>query len=163
MLSLDINETDIVMGGTYHNLKDFFSFPNPIGEKLTYKALPPKKQSALTEAISMIDAIREKDRLLYFPYESFDEVIRLVQEAAYDEQVTQIKMTLYRISNNSAIANALLEALNQGKKVLVFIETKARFDEANNIKWGKKLAANGAQVIYSYPGIKVHTLSLIHI
>ncbi|MFK7773415.1 MAG: polyphosphate kinase 1 [Saprospiraceae bacterium] len=154
---LDINDTDLVTGGRYHNLKDFFGFPNPSDKMLALEKLSPKKQAVLAEAESLFRVIKEKDQLLYFPYESFDEVIRLVEEAATDENVTKIKMTLYRVSKNSAIAKALLQAVGNGKKVVVFIETKARFDEANNIKWGKKLEEAGAKVIYSYPGIKVHS------
>jgi len=136
--ALDINETDLVLGGSLASLK-------------------PKKQPAFKNAKSLFKLIKEKDRLLYFPYESFEEVVRLVEEAAQDVQVTHLRMTLYRVSKDSAIAKALLTALENGKKVMVFIETKARFDEANNIKWGKKLEESGAKVIYSYPAIKVHS------
>ena len=154
---LDINETDIVVGGRFHNLKDFFGFPNPTDHQMTFSPLIPKKQKSFVEADSLFDLINTKDQLLQFPYESFDEVIRFVEEAAADPKVTDVKMTLYRVSENSAIAKALLQAVQNGKKVVVFIETKARFDEANNIKWGKKLEEAGANVIYSYPGIKVHS------
>lgn len=155
--TLEINETDIVRGGVHHNLKDLFAFPNPTGKKLSLDILKPKRQKAFSDFDSLFIAITKKDRLLYFPYESFEDVIQFVQQAAYDAHVTVIKMTLYRISKDSAIANALLSALEKGKKVFVFIETKARFDEANNIRWGKKLEDKGANVIYSYPGIKVHS------
>ena len=155
--ALDINETDLILGGKYHNLKDFFGFPNPTDQTLSFASLEPKKQPAFKNAKGLFKLIKEKDRLLYFPYESFEEVVRLVEEAAQDAQVTHIRMTLYRVSKDSAIAKALLTALGNGKKVMVFIETKARFDEANNIKWGKKLEESGAKVIYSYPAIKVHS------
>jgi polyphosphate kinase len=81
----------------------------------------------------------------------------LLEEAASDESVTKIKITLYRISKESHVADALLKAANNGKEVFVFIETKARFDEENNIIWGKKLEESGANVCYSYPGIKIHS------
>jgi len=154
---LDINDTDIVSGGRYHNLKDFFGFPNPTEHQLSFPVLTPKKQKSFVEADSLFKLIKAKDRLLYFPYESFDEVIRFVEEAAVDPLVKDIKMTLYRVSKDSAIAKALLMAVQNGKNVMVFIETKARFDEANNIKWGKKLEQAGAKVMYSYPAIKVHS------
>ncbi len=154
---LDINDTDIVPGGRFHNLKDFFGFPNPTDHQLSFQELAPKKQAAFVKAKNLFKLIKTKDRLLQFPYESFDEVVRFVEEAAKDSKVTNIKMTLYRVSKKSAIAKALLSAVQNGKQVMVFIETKARFDEANNIKWGKKLAEAGANVIYSYPGIKVHS------
>jgi len=154
---LDINDTDIVPGGKYHNLKDFFGFPNPTNQQLSFPALKPKKQPDLANAESLFKLIKTKDRLLYFPYESFDEVIRLVEEAATDSKVKSIRITLYRVSKDSAIAEALVTAVQNEKEVVVFIETKARFDEANNIKWGKKLEEVGAKVIYSYPAIKVHS------
>ena len=155
--ALDINDTDIVRGGQRHNLKDLFGFPNPTGKNLSVKELPPKKVKEFSKFDSMFKAIDKKDRLLYFPYESFDDVIRLVEEASTDKYVQTIKMTLYRVSKDSKIAHALLTALKNKKKVVVFIETKARFDEANNIKWGKTLEEHGATVIYSFPNIKVHS------
>ena len=84
-------------------------------------------------------------------------MIRLIEEASNDVDVTKIKITLYRVSKDSLVAQALLKAAQNGKDVFVFIETKARFDEENNIKWGKTLEENGANVVYSYPGIKVHS------
>ena len=155
--ALDINETDIVRGGQRHNLKDLFTFPNPTNKNLSVKELKPKKVKALSKFDSLFDAIDKKDRLLYFPYESFKDVVKLVKEAAEDKYVQTIKMTLYRVSKDSSIAQALLNALKNKKKVVVFIETKARFDEANNIRWGKILEENGAKVLYSYPNIKVHS------
>ena len=155
--ALDINETDIVRGGRHHNLKDLFSFPNPTDKQLASEDLKPKKVKELAKFDSLFKAIDKKDRLLYFPYESFKDVIKLVEEAATDKDVQTIKMTLYRVSKDSKIAHALLTALKNKKKVVVFIETKARFDEANNIKWGKTLEEHGAKVIYSYPNIKVHS------
>jgi polyphosphate kinase len=155
--ALDINETDVVKGGTYHNYKDFFGFPNPTKKDYSFKALPPIQNKELLTYTSLFQAIDEKDRLLCFPYESFNDVVRLVEEAANDENVTKVKITLYRISSDSAVVKALLNAAKNGKEVFVFIETKARFDEVNNIKWGKILEENGAKVMYSYPGIKVHS------
>ena len=154
---LDINNTDIISGGVYHNFKDFFGFPNPTNHQLSYESLEPKKQLTFKNADSLFALIKKKDRLLYFPYESFDEVIRFVEEASINVNVVSIRITLYRVSKDSAIAKALLKAVKNGKKVVVFIETKARFDEANNIKWGKQLKDYGAKVYYSYPGIKVHS------
>ena len=153
---LDLNEIDIVKNGQYHHMKDLFSFPN-FTNKNVFKALPPKRNANLACQSCLFTAIKEKDWVLSFPYESFEEVIRFVEQAANDESVTDIKITLYRVSGNSTIAKALLSALKKGKNICVFIETKARFDEANNIKWGKILEENGANVLYSYPGIKVHS------
>lgn len=154
---LTVNETDIVFGGAYHNFKDFFGFPNPTSKNLTQEAFPPVLQKELTAFDSMFDAISKKDRLLYFPYESFEHVLQLLEEAALDQSVTKIKITLYRVAKESRLTNALMNASKNGKQVTVFIEAKARFDEQNNIKWGKVLEEHGAKVIYSYPGIKVHS------
>jgi len=154
---LDINDTDIVKGGVYHNFKDFFGFPNPSDKNLSYIDNSPIVNKALNGYSSMFTAIAKKDILLNFPYQSYDPIIRLLDEAAWDVNVTKIKITLYRIANDSLVAKALIKAAENGKKVFVFIETKARFDEENNIKWGKKLEEIGANVTYSYPGIKVHS------
>ncbi len=154
---LNVNETDIILGGTYHNFKDFFGFPNPTEKILSLPKLPPVRNKELSQYESVFKAISEKDRLLYFPYESFDHVSELLEEAAADKNVTNIKITLYRVAKESRLTTALINACKNGKKVTVFMETKARFDEQNNIKWGKILEDNGAKVIYSYPGIKVHS------
>ncbi len=154
---MDVNDTDILHGGRYHNFKDFFGFPNPTHKLLNEEELIPTRNTDLKRFSNIFDAISEKDRLLYYPYESFDDALRLAQQAATDKNVTKIKVTLYRIAKQSGLADALLEATKNGKEVFVFIETKARFDEENNIKWGKVLEDNGAKVTYSYPGIKVHS------
>ena len=154
---LNISETDIILGGQYHRLKDLFGVPLPDVPEHEMPKLPAVRSSEITCYQCIFKATKDGDKLLYFPYESFQEIVRLVSEAATGEEVTLIKMTLYRVSKNSAIAQELLKALANGKEVCVFIETKARFDESNNIYWGEKLKAAGANVIYSYPGIKVHT------
>ncbi|QXP79077.1 MULTISPECIES: polyphosphate kinase 1 [Winogradskyella] len=154
---LDINETDIVKGGTYHNFKDLFGFPNPTSKNLSFLDLPPLLDNEFVGYSNTFEAIKAKDRLLYFPYQSYRPVLQLLEEASNAANVLKIKITLYRISNDSQVAKALINAAKNGKDVFVFIETKARFDEENNMKWGKVLEANGAHVIYSYPGIKVHS------
>ncbi|WP_299674879.1 polyphosphate kinase 1 [uncultured Tenacibaculum sp.] len=155
--SLDVNETDIVVGGRYHNFKDFFSFPNPTDQDLSFVDLPPIQIKELDQYSSMFDAVLEKDRLFSYPYESFDSFLRFINEAASDTTVTEIKMTLYRMSSDSKVAQVLIKAVENNIKVTIFIETKARFDEENNIKWGKILEEKGVKVHYSYPGIKVHS------
>ncbi len=158
---LDANETDVLFGGTYHNFKDFFGFPNPTTKKLTEDDLPLITDKELYGFETIFEAIAVKDRLRYYPYESFDDALSLVQQASKDKNVTKIKVTLYRVAKQSGVAEALLEAAKNGKEVFVFIETKARFDEENNIRWGKILEENGAKVMYSYPGIKVHSKILL--
>ena len=156
-VALDINETDVIKGGTYHNFRDFFSFPKMDRDQLYFKDLAPIKHKKLKSKKNIFEIINKRDHLLCFPYESFDSVLRFIENAASDSAVTRIKMTLYRVSEDSSVAKALLLAAQNGKDVCVFIETKARFDEENNIKWGQLLEENGAQVRYSYPGIKVHS------
>lgn len=155
--ALDISEIDIIFGGRYHKLKDLFGLNFSSDEAYSMKQLIPIRRKSLACHNCILHAIREEDRLLSFPYESFEDIIRFVEEAAVHPHVKAIKATLYRVSKTSAVAKGLMQALENGKKVCVFIETKARFDESNNIYWGDKLSKAGANVIYSYPGIKVHS------
>ena len=133
--TLDISDTDVIFSGKYHRLKDIFSLDLPDSDVHHMLPLPPIRSQKLICYNCILSAIREKDRLLYYPYESFEEVVRFVTEASTHPEVQAIKVTLYRVSKTSAIAKGLLEALKNGKKVCVFIETKARFDESNNIYW----------------------------
>ncbi len=155
--SLDINATDIIKGGAYHNFKDFFGFPIVGDDSMHFKKIPPIEHQVTKLKENIFKIIDEKDQLFCFPYESYDSVINFIETAASDTFVKSIKITLYRVSEDSAVAKALLKAAQNGKEVFVFIETKARFDEENNIKWGKILKEHGANVKYSYPGIKVHS------
>jgi polyphosphate kinase len=155
--ALDVNHTDVVLGGRYHNFKDFFSFPNPTQKQLHNKKLPPLPHPVLAKCDSIFEAIDKKDQLLHYPYQSFRPVIKLMQEAANDPQVKTIKITIYRAADESDLNDAIALAAKNGKDVTVFIEVKARFDEHNNLKWGAIFRKNGARVIYSYPDIKVHS------
>ena len=154
---LALEDEDLVEGGRYHNLNDFFSFPRCGPEELAYEPLPPLPHPDLERAPSMREAMDEKDWLLSFPYQKYDYVIRFLDEAAEDPDVEEIWMTLYRVSRDSAIAHALLKAAENGKRVTVFLEVKARFDEQANLDWAARMEAAGVQVIYSMPGLKVHT------
>lgn len=158
----DLSKYDLVPGARYHNFNDFFSFPDPSNQaKLHDVAMPPLPHKDLEKQSSLIAAIGARDYILHFPYQSYDYVPKLIWEAAEDPKVTEIKITLYRVASKSAVTSALLHALEKGKKVSAFIEAKARFDEASNLYWGKQLQQAGATVMYSYPGIKVHTKLLL--
>ena len=155
--ALDVNHTDVVLGGRYHNFKDFFGFPNPTKKKLSNEKLKPLPHPVLENCDSIFAEIDKKDQLLHYPYQSFKPVIKLMQEAATDPTVTTIKMTIYRSADESALNDAIALAAKNGKDVTIFMEVKARFDEHNNLKWGSIFRENGAKVIYSYPDIKVHS------
>ncbi len=151
-----INKEDLVVGGRYLNLQDLSNLPNPKGKELEQKVLTPMRVPFLDEMGSMFRAIKKKDILLHFPYQSFDYLIRLLMEAAFDPKVDEIKITQYRVAENSAVINTLISAAQNGKKVTVFVELKARFDEENNMSTAERMKQAGIKIIYSIPGLKVH-------
>jgi len=125
-------------------------------EALKYKPYFPRAL-VLDEGENMFDRIKRGDLMLYHPYDSFEPVVRFVRQAARDRSVLAIKQTLYRVSGQSPIIQALSEAADAGKQVTVLLELKARFDEENNIHWGKRLERAGAHVIYGMAGLKTHS------
>lgn len=154
--SLKISRKDLVPGGKYHNFSDLHSFPNPLSPKLEIKSLPHLHKKDLESYPSMFDAIKARDWMLHFPYHSYDPVIRFLNEAAIDPKVKEIKTTQYRVASDSAVVNALLNAKNNGKRVTVFVELKARFDEYANLQFANIMSKAGIKIIYSIPGLKVH-------
>ncbi len=152
---LHLQKASQVAGGRYHNLKDLFSFPvhNP---KLENEKWPKIDYPSLLKHKPLYQQILQKDILINPPYESYDCVLRFFNEAATDKQVEEIYVTLYRVASDSKIVNALISAAKNGKKVFVLVELKARFDEANNIKWAKKMKEAGVTIIYSVAALKVH-------
>ena len=147
-----------IPGGRYHNFKDFIRFPNIGDKKLVYNHPQPISHKYLDNInTSILSVIKEKDILLHYPYHTFDHIITLLREASLDPTVDSIKITFYRVADSSKIANALINAIKNGKKVTVLVELQARFDEENNIYWANKLQEEGATVIYGVPGLKVHS------
>jgi polyphosphate kinase len=146
----------MVEGGRYHNLKDFGSLPNPSKGKLTHTNWPSIAHPGFDVHRSIFQSIAGQEKLLHLPYHSYNYILRFFNEAAIDPDVKEIYVTLYRVAADSHIVNALISAARNGKKVTVFVELKARFDEANNLKWSKKMKAAGIKIINSIPGLKVH-------
>ncbi len=116
----------------------------------TPKTLPPLNND------DIFSAIEKQDVLLYHPYDSFDPVVKFIQQASVDPDTITIRMTLYRVGPKSPIVKALIDAVRDGKQVTVLVELKARFDEENNLVWAKALEDAGAHVVYGIPGLKVH-------
>ena len=133
----------------------FYSLPGY--DHLRHEGFVPQPPQDLHGVEDIYEAIRRKDILLHHPYEAFDPVIEFVQQAAEDPKVLAIKQTLYRVSGNSPIVQALLRAADNGKQVTVLLELKARFDEENNIAWAKTLEQSGCHVIYGVYGLKTHS------
>ncbi|HRI84711.1 MAG TPA: polyphosphate kinase 1 [Ignavibacteria bacterium] len=154
--SLSLKNQDLIPGARYHNFSDFFNLPHHYIKELEFEKLRPLNIKATDSFRNIFDAVRKEDILLHFPYQSFDQVIKFFETASTDENVTEIKITLYRAAKNSAIVSALLNALNNGIKVTVFVEIKARFDEELNLEYADVLKKSGAEIIYSIPGLKVH-------
>jgi len=151
-----VKVAELVENSRYQNLFDLMTLTNPLKPKLEFEKWSPLCHNELESHDSIFDAIDKKDRLLHFPYQQFNYVLRFFNEAAIDPDVTEIWLTLYRIAKNSLIANALINAAKRGKKIVVFIEVKASTDEAHNLFWAKEMENAGVKLIYSLPGLKVH-------
>ena len=151
-----ITTDDLVLGGRYNNLQDLIKLPNPRGKELEQQVPSPMRVPFLDEMGSVFRAVKKRDILLHFPYQSFDYLIRFLMEAAFDPKVDEIKITQYRVAENSDVINTLISAAQNGKKVTVFVELKARFDEENNMSTAERMEQAGIRIIYSIPGLKVH-------
>ncbi len=163
MEKLNLDKLDTVLsGGRYHNHKDLMTFPDCGRTDLKYPAWPPIVKPELESGESLLAQVQAGDRFIHVPYHSFDYYIRLLQEAAISREVKSIKTTLYRLAKDSKVVKALICAARNGKKVTVVIELLARFDEASNIGWSKRMQDAGIQVIFGVEGLKVHS-KLTHI
>ena len=158
---LSLTREDLVEGGRYHNFNDFFSLPNLGSDKLQYKPLPPLRIESLDQAKSLFSVLNKRDFLVHFPYHTYDYVIRLLKEAAKDPKVSSISITLYRVASHSQIIDNLILAAETGKKVVAFVELKARFDEESNITSAARMEQAGVKVFYSFPALKVHSKLLL--
>lgn len=145
-----------LQGGNYHNLKDLGSFPVK-DAGLLYPIHHPARLRFSREGNSLFEEMTVRDILVNPPYSSYDTVLRFFNEAAIDPFVEEVYTTLYRVASDSRIVHALISAARNGKTVTVFVELKARFDEANNIKWAKRMKGAGVKIIYSIPNLKVHS------
>ncbi|MCE6987958.1 polyphosphate kinase 1 [Dyadobacter sp. CY323] len=154
--TLDLKSTSVVAGGEHHNLKDLASLPI-WDASLSYPrrdAVNPLKSDNQTN--TLFEKLADRDILVHPPYQRYDTVLRFFNEAAIDPTVQEIYTTMYRVAHDSKIALALISAARNGKQVTVLLELKARFDEANNIHWGKKMKSAGVKIVHSVNALKIH-------
>ncbi|MDD4371854.1 MAG: polyphosphate kinase 1 [Anaerostipes sp.] len=156
---LEVNRDYVFKNNTPLDLSFLFQLQDVLRnkEELFYEKRVPQKSPMFQEGKSIIAQIKEKDKMLSFPYENIRPFITLLGEAAEDPKVVSIKMTLYRVAKHSKIVEALVDAAENGKEVTVLVELKARFDEENNIKWSRHLEKAGCRVIYGIDNYKVHS------
>ena len=155
---MQIQDTDsIIPGGRYHNRKDYMGFPSLGRKELMYANITPLEVKGFPLEGSLFKSIAEKDHMIYTPFHTFSYVIKLLREAALDPQVKRIRMTVYRLANDSQVVSSLINAVKNGKEVTVQIELRARFDERANIEYAEMLQEEGVHVIFGVPGLKVHS------
>ena len=156
---MDVNKDHVFKNNSPLDLSFLFGIEDILRQKteLFYERRIPQRSASIASDRPVLDQIREGDKLLSYPYESMKPFLTMLQEAANDESVVSIKMTLYRVAKQSKIVETLIEAAENGKDVLVLVELKARFDEENNIEWSRRLEEAGCNVIYGLDGYKVHS------
>ena len=155
---LKMTEIDSLMpGNRYHNFKDFLSFPSLGNDAFENPTLPLVRSYDFDQAKNPFEAIAKQDILLYYPYYSFSYFTEFLRVASYDPKVTSIKINIYRVAQHSRVIDSLIDAANNGKSVCVVVELKARFDEANNIKWASRLTENGVKVLFGTRTLKIHS------
>lgn len=156
---LELDESHVFISSTPLDLSFVFQIQDLLRKhtELYFPKRTPQRSDQFQDGKSIIEQIREEDKLLSYPYESIRPFLHLLTEAAEDPDVISIKMTLYRVAKQSKIVEALIEAAENGKEVVVLVELRARFDEENNIGWSRLLEDAGCQVIYGLDGYKVHS------
>jgi len=154
--TFDILPEDLVPDHTHLNMEDLIKLPNPAGKELEIQEQKPLRIPELDKADWLFPVIRKKDIFIYYPYHTFDYFIRFLMEASSNPNVEGIMVTQYRVAQDSEIITNLINAAKNGKKVTVFVELKARFDEENNLFTSEMMKDAGIKIIYSIPGLKVH-------
>ncbi len=147
----------LVASGPYRNFKDFINFPNIGRNYLENPKLPAIESQDFARFDTVFDAISHKDILLYYPYHRFMHFSEFVRQAAFDPSVKHIRLNVYRIAKKSRIINSLIDAVDNGKKVTVVVELRARFDEEANIGWSKVMTDAGISVVLGVPALKIHS------
>jgi polyphosphate kinase len=146
---------NLIPGGRIHNFKDFMGFPRAVFEDLRVRSRP-FVHPLLRQPVRIMQVLDKRDVMLHFPYHSFDPIIDLLREASIDPFVQGVSITCYRLANDSKLINALINAVRNGKQVLVVLELRARFDEENNLRWKTLLEDEGVRVVHGAPDMKVH-------
>lgn len=155
---MKISRLDTVLAaGHYRNFKDFIGFPNVGRSYLEHAPMPALTTKAFSEYDTVFDAISARDILLYYPYHRFLHVTEFVRQAAFDPNVKAIRINIYRVASHSRIINSLIDAVDNGKKVTVVVELRARFDEEANIEWSKAMTDAGIRVVLGIPTLKIHS------
>ena len=147
----------ISAGNRYHNMKDFLGFPSLGNTSLEYNRVSPLHCYEFDRYPTMFQAISKQDILLYYPYYTFSYFTELLRQSSYDPSVIAIKINIYRVARDSRVIRDLIDAANNGKRVTVVVELKARFDESNNIEWAKILTEAGVKVLFGLPSLKIHS------
>lgn len=152
---LNLSRRDnLIPGGRIHNFRHFMDFPDQVFQQQSQRKKPFDHPLLLERRVS--DVVLERDVMLHLPYHSFTPLIDILREAAMDPDVTTIKITCYRLASQSKIVNALINAVRNGKDVIVMLELRARFDEEANLEWKSRLEEVGARVLVGMPNMKVH-------
>ncbi len=154
--AFDIHPDDLMPGDKHLNLEDLAKLPNPNPNIVSPERLQPMMLDCLNKKQSIMRYVAKRDLLLHYPYHSFDHFIHFLYEAVHDASVEEIMITQYRVAQHSEVINHLIAAAQNGKKVTVFVELKARFDEENNLATAELMQKAGIHIIYSMKGLKVH-------